>query len=61
MISFIMFITIFVAMVLSAVMIYIKKKNVKKEEITIDNGFMHMKIVFILTMVIGAVQFIQIL
>ena len=61
MISFIMFITMFVAMVLSAVMIYIKKKNVKKEEITIDNGFMHMKIVFILTMVIGAVQFIQIL
>jgi len=61
MISFIMLITMFIAMVLSAVMIYIKKKNVKIEEISIDNGFMHMKIVFILTMVIGAVQFIQIL
>ena len=51
----------FVAMVLSAVIIYIKKKNVKIEEISIDNGFMHMKIVFILTIVIGVVQFIQIL
>ena len=61
MVSFIMLITMFIAMVLSAVMIYIKKKNVKIEEISIDNGFMHMKIVFILTMVIGAVQFIQIL
>ena len=61
MISFIMFITMIIAMVLSAVIIYIKKKNVKIEEISIDNGFMHMKIVFILTMAIGAVQLIQIL
>ena len=61
MINFIMFITMIIAMVLSAVMIYIKKKNVKIEEISIDNGFMHMKIVFILTMAIGAVQLIQIL
>lgn len=61
MINFIMFITMAIAMVLSAVIIYIKKKNVKIEEISIDNGFMHMKIVFILTMAIGTVQLIQIL
>ena len=59
MVSFVTFITMFIAMAMSAILIYIKKKNVSKEEISIDNGLMHMKIVLFLTIIIIAVQLIQ--
>lgn len=59
MVSFVTFITMFIAMAMSAILIYIKKKNVSKEEISIDNGLMHMKIVLFLTVIIVAVQLIQ--
>ena len=59
MLSFVTFITMFIAIAMSAILIYIKKKNVNKEEITIDNGLMHMKIVLFLTVIIIAVQLIQ--
>ncbi len=37
---------------ISSYMIMIEKRNVKKEEITIKNGYMHTQIVFLLTAVV---------
>lgn len=46
----------FIALILSGIIIFIKKKNVKNEEITINNGYMHMKIVLSLTICLSIVQ-----
>ena len=40
-----MIIVLSLAMILSAVIIYLKKRKVEKEETTIENGLMHMQIV----------------
>ena len=52
-------IAIFLALVLSGIMICLKKKNVESEEISIDNGYMHTKIVFILTVIVSGIQILQ--
>jgi len=52
----ILFAIMFMAMVMSSLLIYEKKKNVQTEEITIDNGVMHTKIVFYLIMMVSGVQ-----
>lgn len=41
----------------SCIMILIKKKDVKQEEITIQNGYMHMRIVGILIAILGVIQY----
>ena len=43
---------------ISCLMIYTKKKNVKEEQITIKNGYMHLKIVVMLTTMMSALQFV---
>ena len=48
-----------IAIILSAVLIYLKKKNIKTEEISIHNGLIHTKIVFFLTVIISTIQFLQ--
>ena len=58
-ISIILLITMIIAMILSAIIIYIKKKEIKEEKITINNGYMHMKIVLLLTLLISGVQILQ--
>ena len=58
-INIVMLMTMCVAMILSGIFIYLKKKNIKNEEITIDNGLMHTKIVLILTLLVSGVQFLQ--
>lgn len=58
-INLIMLITMVIVLFLSAIMIYIKKRNVAEEEISIDNGYMHMKIAFILTILVSGVQILQ--
>lgn len=45
-----------ITLFLSGIMILIKKKNVEYEEITINNGYMHMKIVLILTICLSIIQ-----
>lgn len=54
-----MLILMILAVVLSALFICIKKKKTDVEEISIHNGYIHTKIVFILTTIISAVQFLQ--
>ena len=61
MINIYMLMTMIIAMILSSIMIYTKKKNVIKEEILMSNAYMHMKIVLILTILIGGVQILQII
>ena len=48
-----------IAMIVSSIMIYFKKKSVTEEEISVDNGYMHMKIVLILTCILSVVQLLQ--
>ena len=55
----IMLSSMIVAMVMSSFLIYLKKKDIQKEEITIDNGIMHTKIVFYLILVISGIQLLQ--
>ena len=59
MINVYMFIAMIISMILSGIMIYYKKKNIDEEKISIDNGYMHMKIVLILTIFISGVQILQ--
>lgn len=47
-----------IALLISCLMIYVKKKNTKEEEITVKNGYMHMKIVGILTAILGAIELV---
>ncbi len=58
-ISFTLLISMIVAMILSAVFIKYKKKDVKEEKISIDNGYMHMKIVLILTLALSGIELMQ--
>ena len=51
-----MLVVMCISVILSGIMIYLKKKNVKKEEITIYNGYMHMKIVLLFTAIISGIQ-----
>ena len=55
-VNVVMLIAMAIAIILSGVMIYFRKKNVKEEEISIDNGYMHMKIVLIFTSIICGLQ-----
>lgn len=50
-----------IAIVLSVIIIYLKKKNVKNEEISINNGHMHTKIVFMLILIISSIQAFQLI
>ena len=52
----IMIITLFI----SGLMIKLEKKNVKEEEITIKNGYMHTQIVFILTIIVYGLQYLKV-
>ncbi len=56
-----MLFTMVIALILSAIAIYIKKKKVETEDITVNNGYIHMKIVLTLTLIISGVQFIQLM
>ncbi len=51
-----MLIFMFVALIASGISIYFKKKDVKEEEILTSNGYMHMKIVLYLTIIITVAQ-----
>lgn len=46
-----------IALFFSGILIKIEKENVKEEEINIKNGFMHTRIVFILTIIVYTVQY----
>lgn len=48
------------ALLLSAIMIMIEKKNVKEEEITVKNGYMHTQIVLVLSVAVYIVQYFNI-
>ena len=52
----VMIITLFI----SGIMIQAEKKNIKKEEISIKNGYMHMKIVFLLTIMVYGLQYLKV-
>lgn len=49
-----------VTLFLSGIMIMIEKKNVKEEEITIKNGYMHTQIVLILAVIVWGIQYFNI-
>ena len=59
--NIIMLCSMVISMILSAIMIYLKKKDVKEEEISIANGYMHTRIVLVLTIAICVIQFVQII
>lgn len=56
-----MLIFMIIAIILSSVLICWEKRNIKNEEITIDNGYMHMKIVLIMTLLLFGLQKILIM
>lgn len=56
-----MLLSMIVAIVLSVIIIYLKKKNINNEEISINNGHMHMKIVLALILVISAIQVLELI
>ncbi len=58
-ISLTMLFTMIVALIISALAICYKKKDVESESISINNGYIHMKIVLVLTIIISAVQYIK--
>lgn len=49
-----------VTLLLSGIMIMLEKKNVKEEEITIKNGYMHTQIVLILAVIVWGIQYFNI-
>ena len=49
-----------VALFISGILIKIEKRNVKEEEINIKNGYMHTQIVFILTILVYALQYFNV-
>ena len=59
-VSIIMWISMVIAMSLSAIMIYVKKKNVSEEKISVNNGLMHMQIVLVLTIFLSVMQILTI-
>ena len=52
----VMIVTLFI----SSLMIKAEKKNVKEEEITIKNGYMHTQIVLVLTILVYALQYLKV-
>ena len=48
-----------ISMILSDVIIYIKKKDVQNEEILISNGYMHMKIVLFFTLILSGIELVE--
>ena len=58
-ISLVMMGAMCIAMILSSICIYKKKKYVKEEQITIDNGIMHTRIVLGLTLIVSVLQLLQ--
>ena len=58
-ISLSMLFVMIIAIISSAIAIYIKKKEVKDEKINIDNGYMHTKIVLIATTIVSGIQYLQ--
>ena len=51
-----------VAMIfISGIMIMLQKKNVVEEETSIKNGYMHAKIVFVLTIITYAIQYFNVI
>ena len=53
-----MLIVMGISMVISAFLIDYEKKDVKKEEILVSNGYLHMAIVLVLTVMLGISQFL---
>jgi predicted MFS family arabinose efflux permease len=53
-----MLIVMGISMVISAFLIDYEKKDVKKEEILVSNGYLHMAIVLALTVMLGISQFL---
>ena len=49
-----------ITLLLSGIMIMLEKKNVKEEEITIKNGYMHTQIVLILAVIVWGIQYFNI-
>jgi len=45
----------------SGLIIMYEKKNIKEEEISIKNGYMHMQIVFILTVLVYGIQYLNVI
>lgn len=58
--SGLMFAIMLVTLFLSGIMIMLEKKNVKEEEITIKNGYMHTQIVLILAVIVWGIQYFNI-
>ena len=58
--SLLMIAVMIVALFISGILIKIEKRNVKEEEINIKNGYMHTQIVFILTILVYALQYFSV-
>ena len=58
--SLLMIAVMIVALFISGILIKIEKRNVKEEEINIKNGYMHTQIVFILTILVYALQYFNV-
>ena len=55
-----MIVLMVICLLASCFMIYVQKKKVKKEEISIKNGYMHTEIVLVLTAIICFIQYFNI-
>ena len=55
-----MIVLMVICLLASCFMIYVQKKKVKKEEISIKNGYMHTEIVLVLTAIICFIQYFKI-
>lgn len=58
--SLLMIAVMIVALFISGILIKIEKRNVKEEEINIKNGYIHTQIVFILTILVYALQYFNV-
>ncbi len=58
-VSLMMLLCLISAMVFSALIIFVKKKNVDKEIISIENGYMHARIVLVLTLTLCLVNYLE--
>ncbi len=52
-------IVMIISMILSGVIIYKKKKYVQSEEVLISNGYMHMKIVLLFTLILSGIELVE--
>ena len=55
-----MIIIMVLTILVSALMIRFEKRNVKEEEITVKNGYMHTQIVLVLSVVLYVIQYLHI-